>query len=205
MDRARDSRFQNRQVMYLTIEIVAAVLTLWSVYLSAKKHRLSWPVGIAALGFYSIIFFHVKLYADLSLQVFFLIQGIMGMVEWYRNRESNNTFICKIERLSFIEMISYLMCWIILYGTAAYVFSTFTNASNPYIDSLVASMSLMANYLLVKRKFENWFIWIAVDAIYVGLFIYKGLNVSAVLYAILFFLAIKGLIDWKNHLKLNVS
>ena len=187
--------------MYLLIEILAATLTLWSVYLSAKQHSLSWPVGIAALGFYSIIFFHVKLYADLSLQVFFLIQGLMGMVEWYRNREANSTFICKVERLSLIEMITYFMYWLILYGVSAYMFSTFTNASNPYVDSLVASMSLMANYLLVKRKFENWFIWITVDIIYVGLFIYKGLNVSAVLYAILFFLAIKGLLDWKKHLK----
>jgi len=187
--------------MYLTIEIIAAVLTLWSVLLAAKQHRLSWPVGIVALGFYSIIFFHVKLYADLSLQVFFLIQGLMGMVEWYRNREANSTFICKVESLSFTEMISYAVAGIVLYGISSYVFSTFTDASNPYIDSLVASMSLMANYLLVKRKFENWFIWIAVDIVYVGLFIYKGLYVSSALYAVLFFLAIKGFLDWKKHLK----
>jgi len=91
-----------------------------------------------------------------------------------------------------------------MYVVASTLFANYTNAAAPYIDSLVATMSLTANYLLVKRKIENWLIWITVDLIYVGLFIYKGLYISAGLYAILFILAIKGYYNWKKHLKENI-
>ena len=183
------------------IEIIAAALTLLSVYLSAKQHTYSWPVGLLAICFYAVVFFNVKLYADLSLQVIFFIQGVMGMIDWYKHKEINEPHICKIEVLSWSEKFMYLIAAAILYATSSYLFSHYTNASSPYIDSLVATLSLTANYLLVRRKIENWHIWILADIIYTGLFIYKGMYVSAVLYFILFGIAIKGYLDWTHHLK----
>jgi len=187
--------------MIIYVEIIAAILTLWSVYLSAKQHTYSWPVGLLAIAFYTVVFFHVRLYADLCLQAFFFIQGVMGMIDWYKHKENNEPHICKIEVLTWSQKFIYLFLSSILFAISSYLFSHYTNAAAPYIDSLVATLSLTANYLLVRRKLENWHIWILADIIYTGLFIYKGMYVSASLYFILFGIAIKGYLDWKHHLK----
>ena len=98
------------------------------------------------------------------------------------------------------EIRLYAPLVVVLYGIVAWLFYTYTDASLPYVDSLVAILSLFANYLLLKRKIENWYIWIFVDVIYVMLFLYKGLIVSAILYAILFVIAIKGYLDWRKNI-----
>jgi nicotinamide mononucleotide transporter len=89
---------------------------------------------------------------------------------------------------------------IFVYLIAAFVFSHYTNAALPYVDSMTATLSLFANYLLMKRKFENWYIWIFVDIVYVGMFTYKGLYTSAILYFILLIIACKGFYSWKKNI-----
>jgi len=85
---------------------------------------------------------------------------------------------------------------LLTYLLVAFYFRVYTGAALPWIDSLVATFSLYANYFLMKRKIENWWIWIFVNCVYVGLFIFKGLFISAGLYFILLILAIKGLKEW---------
>ena len=77
----------------------------------------------------------------------------------------------------------------------------YTDASVPWGDSLVAVGSLIANWLLAKRKIESWYIWIGADIIYIGLFIYKGLFLSAILYWILAILAVQGLKNWNIKIR----
>lgn len=185
----------------LGIEIIAVILTLLCVYLTTKRNVYAWPIGVAAVSFYAIVFFGAKLYADLCLQGFFAIQGIVGMFMWLRHREEKEKYIVKIGKLTGKERLLWIIPAIIIYFIIAHLFSTYTDAAVPYIDSLVAVLSLTANQLLVKRKIENWYIWITVNIIYIGLFIFKGLYVSSGLYLILLGLAIKGLYDWNKTLK----
>jgi len=182
----------------LTVEFIAALLTLWSVYLTTNKHMLSWPVGIWAVVMYAAVFFDQKLYADFILQAFFAIQGVIGFIMWKYKGEVNRNQITKIETLTNKQRLFYLLPMIIVYLSAAYLLSTYTNASVPYIDSLVATLSLFANYLLIKRKIDNWYIWIVVNMLYIGLFTFKGLYVSMWLYVLLLGLAVKGYLDWKK-------
>jgi nicotinamide mononucleotide transporter len=129
---------------------------------------------------------------------------VAGMIVWYRNRENkekNKSIIVKVEKLSKKEKLIYIAPVVIIYLVVSYLLGTYANTSVPYIDSLVATLSLFANYLLVRRKVESWWIWIAADIIYIGLFISMGLYVSSALYFILLLISFKGLIDWKIALK----
>ena len=138
------------------------------------------------------------------MQGIFFIQGIAGIIVWYHNREINekNKYIkTKIEKLSNKERFVYITPVLILYLIVSYFLSKYTNSAIPYIDSLVATLSLFANYLLVRRKIESWWIWILVDVIYVGLFISQGLYVSSALYLVLLIISIKGFINWNITLK----
>lgn len=186
------------------LEILAATLTLISVWFTTKRNIWSWLIGIWAVCLYALIFYNTNLYANFLLQSIFLIQGVAGMIVWYRNRESrekNKPIIVKVEKLSKKEKLIYIAPIVIIYLVVSYLLGTYANTSVPYIDSLVATLSLFANYLLVRRKVESWWIWIAADIIYIGLFISMGLYVSSALYFILLLISFKGLIDWKIALK----
>jgi nicotinamide mononucleotide transporter len=182
----------------LIIESLAAILTLWCVYLTTKRNIWQWPIGIWAVVLYAIVFLNARLYADFILQGFFAIQGVIGFIVWYQNREVNRSYIIKVERLTNKQRGWFIAFTVAAYFVIAYIFKHYTNASLPYIDSLAALLSLAANQLLVKRKIESWYLWIAVDLIYIGMFLYKGLIVSSGLYVILLFLAIKGFYEWRK-------
>ncbi len=188
----------------LSLEIPAAIFTLLSVWYATERNIWSWLVGICAVCLFAFIFYKTNLYANFTLQGIFFIQGIAGIIVWYHNREINekNKYIkTKIEKLSNKERFVYITPVLILYLIVSYFLSKYTNSAIPYIDSLVATLSLFANYLLVRRKIESWWIWILVDVIYVGLFFSQGLYVSSVLYLVLLIFSIKGFINWNTTLK----
>ena len=178
------------------IELLASIFTLICVYLTNKRSILNWPIGILGIIFYSIVFFQAKLYADFILQIIFVIQSIFGWINWNKNKVNN---VIKINKLTFNEIIYIFIFYVFLSGLTTYLLFNFTNASLPYWDSQLMTLSLIANYLLIKRKLENWIIWILVDINYIFMFIYKNLYFSSVLYFILLIIAISGFINWKKN------
>ena len=181
------------------IETIAVILTIICVWLTTKRHILAWPISLIAVVFYAFVFWDAKLYSDFGLQFFFFAQGIVGWITWKRNLE--DTSHTKIEKLSNQNKLYWLSIGIVSYFIVANIMSHYTDAAAPWIDSFVAVFSLIANWLLAKRKIENWWIWITVDFVYVGLFIYKGLYLSAGLYFVLLLIALQGMKSW--YLKLN--
>ena len=181
------------------IELFAAILTLWCVWLTTKRNIMSWPVGIVAIFLYSYIFFEVKLYADFFLQGVFLIQSIYGWHNWSQNKNKINEVI--INRMSTLNRVWSVNVILFLYITISLILIHYTDASVPYADAFITSLCIVANWLLSKRKIENWYLWIIADFLFIGLFIYKDLYISACLYFILGMIAIKGLNDWNKQLK----
>ena len=181
------------------IETLAVIFTIICVWLTTKRHILAWPIGILGLGFYTFVFWNARLYADFGLQFVFLAQSIVGWITW-RNHLDDKTHT-RIASMSFQEktywMAGGFWAWIVL----AVVMKKYTNAAVPWADSFVAVFSLVANWLVAKRKIENWSIWMMVNIIYVGLFLYKGLYLSSILYAGLLYLDYQGLKDWTKKLK----
>ncbi len=188
----------------MVIEAFAVFFTLLCVWLTTKRHILSWPIGLIGVALYSIVFWNSKLYSDFGLQFIFFAQGIFGMFHWLKYREDK--VHTKIEYMTPIQRIFWGMTGMWAYLVIAFIMYFYTDASAPWIDSFVAVFSLIANWLLAKRKIETWNIWILVDVIYIGLFIFKELYLSAGLYAVLLILAIKGLLDWrKSYIKSNYA
>lgn len=183
------------------MEIFAVIFTLLCVWLAMKRNVLSWPIGLIGVILYSFIFWNTKLYSDFILQIIFFIQGIIGWLYWFKNKE-DNTNKTKIDNLTSNDKIKWVIFSIISYIIISLLLSNYTDASAPWIDSFVAINSLIANWLLAKRKIENWYIWIMVDIIYIGLFIYKELYLSAGLYLILGIISVNSLIEWNKQLKL---
>jgi nicotinamide mononucleotide transporter len=180
------------------IEAFAVIFTLLSVWLTIKRHVLSWPTGLFAVSFYTLVFWQSKLYSDFGLQFIFFGQGIYGAFHWWKNREDK--VHAKIGVMTPLERTFWICIGIWFYLMIAFLMYFYTDAVAPWVDSFVATFSLIANWLLAQRKIENWVIWIIVDIIYIALFAYKGLYLSSGLYFILLILAIKGFKNWEKCL-----
>lgn len=180
------------------IEFLAVIFTLLCVWLTTKRHIMSWPIGLFGVAFYMLVFWQAKLYADFGLQFVFFGQGIYGAFHWLQNREDR--VHTKISSMTPLQRIFWISIGLWAYVTVAFVLQFYTDAALPWVDSFVAVFSLVANWLLARRKIENWWIWITVNVIYIALFAFKGLYMSSGLYLILLILAIKGLKDWKKCL-----
>lgn len=184
----------------MLLEICAVIFTLVCVYLTTKNKVSSWPIGIIGVALYLILFFQVNLYAEVITQIVFLIQSFYGWYNWAKLKDKPPALITRLttkERLGWFGSIFVFtgIMWQILIHT---------NAAIPLVDSFTTSISLIANWLLAKRKLENWWLWIFVDVIYVGMFAYKMLYITSGLYLVFFFMAIYGYINWKKEYQSSI-
>jgi nicotinamide mononucleotide transporter len=180
------------------LEVSGVVTGLLCVYLAAVNNIWNWPIAIISVGIYIFIFFDARLFADMGLQVYFLITNIYGWYYW-SNKPANESKIpvaLITRRELFISAVAVVVFTIILGSILKY-----TPASYPYIDSFCAACSLVAQVFLARKVLENWLIWIFVDIIYVGVYIFKGLNLTAIMYGIYVAIALLGYIDWRKEYK----
>lgn len=181
------------------IEILGAISGLLCVWLTAKEKILSFPIGILNIGFFAFMFYDAKLYADTMLQiVFFLPLTLYGWYVWLHGKQ-NTKSVAVTRDISKKELLISIATFVTGSVTWAYVLQRFTDASVPWIDAPLAMASIVAQLLLSRKVIQNWLVWIVVDAFSVGLYLYKDLNITAALYAIFFFIAVKGYFSWRGE------
>lgn len=178
------------------LEIAAFILNVLGVWLTSKQYRICWLVNIIAVILYMIIFYQVHLYADALLQGVFIIMQLYGWLSW--------TKASAAKPLHAGYMNQAVMARSLLIGTAAglvlgLLFSTYTQASLPWLDSMLASFSLVASYWAARKYIESWAMWCVLDAIYVLMYLHKSLNLTAFLYFIFILLALNGWRMWKKQ------
>jgi nicotinamide mononucleotide transporter len=185
------------------VEAAAVVLTLLSVVFQIYENIWAWPTTIAGVALYSILFFHERLYADMCLQAVYVVLAIYGWYEWLHGGEAKTER--KVSNASVrMQAIAYTI------GAVAAVILGFTfkyntNAALPFLDSTLTSFSLVAQWMLTRKYLENWIVWIAVDVVYVGMFIFKHLYMTAGLYVVFIALCARGYFEWKKSREVVVA
>ncbi len=178
------------------VEIFGVIFGFFCVVLTVKQNIWCWPVGIVNIILFFILFLEIRLYADVGLHVVYFVLSIYGWYNWLHGGEKKDTLpISRIpHRLAVIYIVS---------GAAAvlcmgYVLSTYTDADLPYWDSTTTVMCLFAQWMLAKKYLESWVVWVSVDVLYVGIYYYKQVYFTSILYAMFLILATTGYIEWKN-------
>ena len=147
---------------------------------------------------YAFVFYEAKLYADMGLQVIYAFLSIYGWYEWlYGGAGRTELHVTRTSRRLGAYLTIIAVAGSALLGT---VLRYATDAALPFMDSFLSSTSLVAQWMMTKKKVENWLVWIAVDVLYVGMFTFKGLYLTAGLYAVFLALAVKGYVDWRRSL-----
>ncbi len=177
------------------VEVLGFISGGWCVWLTVKENIWNWPIGIANSAFFGILFFQSRLFADMGLQVVYIVLGFLGWYWWlYGGKDKTELKVSSVNKISIV--ILSLITIFSTYGLTIYLRSV--NDTAPFWDSFTTVLSLVAQYLLTKKFIENWYVWITADIIYIGLYFYKGLYLTSVLYIIFMCMCFAGLLQWKK-------
>lgn len=174
--------------------VFTGILCVW---LAAKNNIYNWPIAIVSVIIYIFIFFESKLYADMGLQVYFFAMNVYGWYFWSKNR-NNPEASRPIAIITKKEIILSILGVIVFTLILGFLLKKNTDASFPFLDSFCTACSLIAQVFLARKVLQNWLIWIFVDIIYVGMYISKDLQATAVMYALYVYIASVGYLDWRK-------
>lgn len=204
------------------VEVFGAITGIVFVFLEIRQNFWLWPVGIITSSVYIWVFFTGKLYADMSLQGYYLVISFAGWYWWVRGtmrkkkdiwperddermRERKNG----IEKEPVIEKLPVtrlkLKTGIVLSGVFLIIFtgiwlvlSRLTDSPVPGWDSFITSLSIIATWMLARKIYEHWILWIVVNSVSVILFFFRGLYPTVMLYSIYGIMSFAGLKIWKR-------
>ena len=185
--------------MMSPLEIAAVLASAIGIWLSTQRKLASWPVILAACFLYALVFHRAKLYSDMLLQFVFAAFAVYGWWHWWRGVKEEGTV--RVERLSRARLASAIVMGAAGSLLLGHLMARYTDASLPHIDASLTSFSLVAQFWSTRKHIANWWLWIVVDNIYVGVFVYKLLYLTAGLYAFFVFLAVVGLRSWQKALR----
>lgn len=177
------------------LEVIGVITGLLCVALAALNNIWNWPVAIISVGIYIFIFFDSHLYADMGLQVYFMVMNIYGWYFWSKKPATEEKApVLRVSTREIIYSIIAIIAFTFFLGSVL----KYTPASYPFVDSFCTACSLVGQVFLARKVLENWLIWIFVDIIYVGVYIFKHLDLTAVMYGIYVVLALWGYFDWRK-------
>ena len=206
------------------IEIFGAVTGIVYVFLEIRQTIWLWPVGIITSGVYIWVFFTSKFYADMSLQVYYLIISILGWYWWTKGKGNNaqgtehraqSTDLAddntgkeelKVTRLKVRTGIILGIAFVLIYLVMWFVLTSWTDSPVPARDSFVTSLSIIATWMLARKIYEHWFLWIVVNFVSAIFFLTRGLYPTVILYLVYGLMSFVGLVEWKKtiHRPLNL-
>ena len=177
------------------LEDAGVITTVVGIWLTTRRNLLCWPVVLVSDLLYLVVFYRVRLYSDALLQIFFLAFTLYGWWYWWRGvRQEGEVRVVRLPRPSLLAGLAAGAVASVLLG----FLMTRIGAALPRLDATLMSFSLVASWWQTRKHTANWWLWIAVDLVYIGEYIYKGLGPTAALYAGLAALAVLGLRNWSR-------
>ena len=178
------------------LELFAATLGVVAVWLTVKQNSWCWPIGLVMVLLYSWIFYDVQLYSDMLLQVVYAVLQLYGWWQWTRPDRLDDAR--QVTRLSTLPMLSGLAMGLAVSLTLGAAMATWTDAAQPWLDAALTGFSLVAQLWMAQKRLQCWPLWVVLDVIFVGLFVYKALYLTAALYALFTLIAVRGWLEWRR-------
>jgi len=183
------------------LEITGFIFGVAGVILTIRKSIWCFPVGIVNVLITAYLVFNRTLFADTLQQLVYFVLLVAGWMKWRRAGPGGHV---SVTRLSRHEALALSVVWIAGAATLGFLFSRYSSASYPYWDSAATALCFVAQWLIARRKIENWLLWMAANPVYIVLYLLKGLEGYAVLSVIYFALAVAGWYRWRENLQNRV-
>ena len=192
------------------IEILGTIVGVVYLWLEYKANIYLWLVSIIMPAIYLYIFYVAGLYADFAINIYYLLIAIYGWMAWKygfklfsAKREKNGDEMLRISHVPKKLWIRLMAVYVILQLSITWVLIAYTNSDVPWLDSFTTSVSILAMWLLARKYLEQWLVWIVVDVVSAGLYLYKDLYYTSALYAVYAIIAIFGYYKWKSIMQVK--
>lgn len=186
----------------LILQIVGVSLGLLYLYLEYKADIRLWIVGLIMPMVHGTLYFRSGLYADCAMQIYYILAGLYGLWVWSRGkRVSSSKPVVKICRTPSAAWMQLVVLYVAIHATLYVLLVTFTDSTVPVLDSFTTALCIMAYWMLSHKYVEQWLVWLVVDAVTVGLYLYKGIPLTACLYLLYTVMAAAGYLRWLKMMK----
>jgi nicotinamide mononucleotide transporter len=180
------------------LEVLGIITSLICVWLNTLQNVWGWFWAIISSGIYAVIFWQFGLKSDAELQGVFILLSLYGIYEWKFSKGEKT--VLSVSKIPLNLIVICLIFLGIFTGISGYLHKEYLQASLPYLDSFLTGISLIATWMTARKYLENWLLWIIANVGYVGMYIYKGLYGTSILYVFLIALAVKGFMGWKRSI-----
>jgi len=182
-----------------TLDIIGTILGFLYLWLEFRISPWMWVVGCIMPAIYIVVLYQAGIYADCGMEVYYFLAGIYGLIIWLRGKTEKGTVV-NISRTP-KRLYAILICiTVLLYFGIMIFLREMTDSRVPNIDAFTTALSIIAMWMLSRKFIEQWWLWLVVDAISSGLYIYKGIYGRSILYAVYTIMAVYGYYNWKKKL-----
>ncbi|MBU2667356.1 nicotinamide riboside transporter PnuC [Actinoplanes bogorensis] len=176
-------------------ELLGFATGLVNVGLLVRQHILNWPLGILNVLLLMVVFWSAGLFADAGLQIVYVLLGLYGWWAWLHGGERHSRLV--VRHTTRTDWLGLAVAGVLLTAGLWLFLDRLTESTVPLADALTTALSLLATYGQTRKLIENWWLWIAADLIYIPLYGYKDLWLTAILYVAFLILCIFGLRSWR--------
>jgi len=192
-------QYSDYQTLDISLEIIAVVFGILSVWFSKKNNILVYPTGMISTSIFTYLLFKWSLLGDMMINAYYFMMSIYG---WYIWTRKVNNIVTPISKVSLPEKITSL---IIFFFSLSFVYGIYNYFDKwgsyiSYIDNFTTAIFFVGMWLMANRKIENWIFWIIGNIISIPLYFYKGLTFTSIQYIIFTVIAISGYYTWKKIL-----
>lgn len=182
------------------VEIFGAVTGIAYVVLEIRRNILLWPLGIITSAVYMYVFGRTGFYANMGLQGYYLVISFYGWYMWRRQPETAEAGAgSNVKRIDSATAAWCVVATAAIWAGLWFVLDRATGSPVPVWDGLIASLSVVATWMLTRKYLEQWYVWIVANAIAVAVYLASGLYPTAVLFFVYFVMAIVGVIRWRQE------
>ncbi len=189
---------------FSSLEIIGALIGILYIILEYRASVWLWPVGVVMPAIYIYIYYEAGIYADMGINIYFLLAAIYGWVVWLNNRKrasEGNQEEGEIVHTSRKEWRVSAIVFAASFALLACVLINFTSSTVPYCDSFTTALSIVGMWMLAHKRIEHWILWIAIDIVSTVMYVEKGLYPTAILYAIYTVIAVGGYFKWVKMMR----
>ena len=190
------------------IELLAASLGILYIFFSIKQNIFTWPAGLLTSILYIIVFFQSGFYADMGLQFYYVFISIYGWHHWLKGgskpavNQDKKTEL-PVKKATIQVTLKLIFAFVFIYIIILFLLLNYTDSTVPFMDTLTTALSIIATWMLAEKYIEHWLIWIFTDIVSAGLYVYKGLWPTVILFLVYTLMAAAGYREWKKALNLT--
>lgn len=181
------------------LEIAGAAVGLVYLWLEYRASVWLWLTNIIMPAIYIFVYYQSGFYADMGINIYYLVASIYGWVVWLTKSSKEKPMPITRTPRKYILPLSAIS--VAAFAVIAWILITFTDSTVPYGDSFTTALSIVALWMLARKYVEQWLVWIVVDVVCTGLYLYKGLYPTAILYGLYSVIAVAGYFKWKKMMK----